>query len=210
VSVGLRIGVAGAAPLASLWALVLRDYGQHRVIGLGLGGSKLSDPEAIKRWEFARVANAPNLLTLVRHVDVIYLFGYTRWTAVNACSAELGVNPVLILPKWAPLAQLRRFAQSPDRVCALANNPLEPTTSIDRLASPDEIWIMADQARTFEVVEQVWRPIINTVPVTRVVFPNGSETPLAWLPPAAGTSPGVSGPLPPLKVTERFADVSDS
>lgn len=209
MSLRIRIGVIGNAPLAALWALVLRDYGRHLVVGYKLAPEGLRDSRAAQSWSNLAIAEAPNMRALFDHADIAYVFGTGHdWSITCLHSAYRQVRPILVMPRVATPNHLRDLALGLGRT-PLAYNPLEPTDEMDRLASPERIWIAADIPDVVEQIEQVWRPIVNTAPLTRATFSTVSETGFSWPSPASKAVAGMSGPLLGDGRTERPSSATD-
>lgn len=201
----LRVGVVGRSPLAALWAVVLRDYGRHRVIGYALDPNGLRDPEAVERWDNTPIACTPQMRRVPDFADVIFVFGQRWWPILNiqAASRDRGDRPTLVVSRWMPAAEFYGLAISPDRATPVAYSPLLPTFSIDELTNPPQIWACAEERRAQEQIERVWRTINNKIPVTQVGLPKASATPSPWSPVAYAESVGLMAPQAVESLAER-------
>jgi len=201
----LRIAVVGRSPLATLWALVLRDYGRHRVIGYGLDPRGLRDADAIQRWEHEPVANAPAMRILLEHADLVYVLNVDRWWSILNLSAAYHEppRPPLVVARWMPSIQFRGLAQATNRATAVVYSPLRPTDDMDELTDPTVVWACSEDSEARALIERVWRPINNKVPVAQTGLPQVSETGLAWSPVAYAESVGLLTPQAVEILTER-------
>jgi len=209
-SASLRVGVVGRSPLAALWALVLRDYGRHRVIGYGLEPAGLRDAEAIRRWADTEIANAPQMRGVMEHADIVFVFAIDRWWSVLNLQAAYcrtsADRPTMVVPKWMPPRSFLALATAPDRAARVAYSPLVPTDSIDELTDPTHVWACSQDRAAQDQIEQIWRPINNKAPVMRVGLPEAPQTGLAWSPTAYAESVGLLAPRAVQALRERPGD----
>lgn len=199
----LRVGVIGRGALPALFAILLRDYGHHRVVGYRLDPVAVVDPEAADRWANLPIPNAPRMSVFLDNVDIAYLFhpglvselrlhNYIRRRAVT------GVLAVWDLPQFLVLTGDPTWWHTP-----AAYNPIPAEHSLESLANPEAIVVAAEDPRVVRQVKALWTPIINTAPVVVCLFSEVPSTGLLWPPAASGAPPGVSTPPAPSEPTER-------
>jgi hypothetical protein len=206
----LRVGVVGRAPLAALWAVVLRDFGRHRVIGYALDPHGLRDAEAVKLWDRHPIASAPQMRLVVEHADIIFVFGVQRWWSIlNLAAAYHSKNhpvPTLVVARWMPARLFQVLALAPERATPVVYSPLVPTDSIEELTDPTHVWACSADRSAQDQIERVWRPINNKTLIARVGLPRASETGLAWSPVEYAISVGVLTPRAVEALSERSRD----
>jgi hypothetical protein len=190
----LRVGVVGPSALASLLATVMREYGRHRVLGYRLG--EVGDPP---------IANAPDPATLVKHVDLVYLLDTALWSVISRASLVQGASPVMVCGKVVDRYALYVLCQGRGtrRGRPYAYSPITwPHRTEEELANPDQIWVAGYGNTARDLVEQAWRPIINTVPVVKTGVGRVSQTGLL-LPPAASEAKPAMSTRPPARRATR-------
>lgn len=196
----LAVGVAGSHPVGPLLALVLRDYGGHRVVGYGLDGQTITETAEAVRWTEQPIAECPTPQHLARLSDLI-LLTEPGWcaTLAKACDEE-GTHPPVVVSVPTSRVALRLMALRLRNRNPLGYSPVNPDAHLDELASPHQIWVASQNPQTHDLVERMWRPVINSVPVVHVGFSRVSETGLL-LPPSArdgsvpvSTPPALPGP----------------
>ena len=201
----LRIGVydspgSGHSRQAAMLALLLRDYGGHRVLGYCLvppqpDPTRGGDETALTRWLAEPVANAPSQEAFIRHVDLVYLFQPEFVPRLRLTSARTGDHPVLVLARTMHPHYIQRSIRWIRGQCPIAYNPVPAADTLDEMASPPDIQIMAFRTEAAAAIEMVWRPIINTVPYYWAESLSGvSETGLVLPPEPSEVALGVSTP----------------
>lgn len=212
---GLSIGVVGStteATPAALWALVLREYGRHRVLGYRLNPTHLSDAEAARIWSDSPVAEAPSLGRLVQYCQLIWMFGGSGSASIVRAHAFIRgeLHPVVVPGRthW-----LDKYATDATGYTPVVLNPTAPTPpggdTLDSMASPPNLYLASDSRVALDLVEQAWRPIVNTAPVTRARLSEVLSTGLLLPPAASDGRGGISSPLPPQVRTEGQQDATD-
>ena len=211
----LRIGVYSAPTdrpeyrrLAPLLALVLRAYGQHRVLGYRREASRLVGSPDGQRWVQEPVADAPDVKALVRHCDLIYLFDPLSVPELTLVARRSGTHPTLALATPLNLAEIRRAIRWSHGQCPVVYQPLPAALTVDMLASPTQIWVATESVASCRPVDLAWRPIINTVPVTTVTLSEVSETGLVLPPEPSGAPTGVGAPFVSPGLAERPEDAA--
>lgn len=212
----LRIGVVGDNQQAILFALALREHGRHRVVGMRLDPSTLTDAEAIAAWDGH--APIPNATTrkLAELCQLVYLFPGDPST--SGVASVLVTEVYLSRPShWMPLVigswDLRLYQEMAQRDlyshCPIVYNPVPVATSLDGMVSPGAVWVASEDRSATDLVTRVWTPIVNTVPVIRTGLRRVSPTGLL-LPPSVLDAPeGMPITLPPELTTERSSDAPD-
>lgn len=188
-----HIGVVGLGPLGHGLAAVLRYAGRHSVIGWDphpeVVGQHPMDSELRELLADGPVPQAPSLEALLDHADLIFLTPATKTVDSNiqwylrrlvdemlesirtrpADRRYLLINSCPVRP--GTTRELMSASQRPPSV-DVGYHPIRATLEnlgLD-LQNPDSLFLGADTRQMLAAFEQVWRPIVNTVPTHYVTI----------------------------------------
>jgi hypothetical protein len=167
------VGVVGDpdCPRATLFALALRDYGRHSVVGWRLPEPPRRDRDAAQSWDRLPIPQPTSLAWLVGNCEVVYACATELSQIADWCSVH--PDPPLVV---SANGASRRWVveQCGGRTPRLAVHCHPLQERLEALASPMRFTfeVLTGGGEVEDRLRALWTPVINTVPILFSQAPN--------------------------------------